>query len=136
VAGRRLGVCGDRHTLIPVEDILYAFLGSAVSKRLIDAAWSWQHGFRRDRVYVRTRKGIFMTHFRSLAQLRARLNPEVFSPIHQSLLVSMNKIVEIDLGGRVKQVGVALADGSIESLTVSRRYVKALRFRLGLSTRG
>lgn len=131
IAARECGVCGDRYRLVHIDEVLFIFLGSAVSKRLLDATWANPRFFQSDRVYLRTRKGIFVTRFRALKQLRARLNPENFVQIHQSLLVGIKEIDELDLDGKVKQVGMALPGGTIESLTVSRRFVHALRSQLG-----
>jgi hypothetical protein len=135
IAARRIDMPIDHDTPIDVEEILYFFLGSAVTQRLIDHAWQQQLRFQRDRVYLRTRKGVYVTRFRSLRQLQARLNAETFAPIHQSLLVNLKKIVVIDLDNKLKQVIVALDEGKLEALTVSRRFVKSLRFRFGLICR-
>jgi hypothetical protein len=135
IAAQRVDEGDGRYALIPTGEILYLFLGSALAQGLITAAWSRRPLFRPDRVYVRTRKGVFVTHFRSLVELRGHLDPRLFTHVHQSMLVNLKKIAGIDLGSRVKQIDVTLADGSSESLNVSRRYLLSLKARLGLPVR-
>lgn len=135
LAVRRVGEDNERFTLISVDEILYIFSGAALSRRLLDTTWSRQLFLRRDRIYVRTAKGLFVTQLRSLTEISRRLDPARFLAIHQSIVVNLQKLSEIDLRGRVQQVGVTTASGVIESLRVSRRSLRELRERLGLPAR-
>lgn len=138
IAGRKLDASEDRYVLISTSEILYLFLGYAMSSGVIRAPSMGQLRFRKDRVYVRTQRGIFVTNYSSLKDLRDRLDPQLFSPIYKSLVVNLQRISIVEFSRNVKEVGFALPDGSLETLIVSRRYFRGLRSRLGFSkkTRG
>ena len=119
----------DCDTYISVEEIHYAFVGAAAS-RLIDAKWS-TFQLRRDRVYLRTGKGLIVTKHRSLRELRELLDPHLLHQVHKSMLVNPKRISKSERRAKLKQVGISAADGIIEWLTVSRRYQTAIFRRLG-----
>lgn len=135
IAARPVIPPNDRYTFIRPGEVLYAFRGSALSQGLIDAAWRRQPRLRPDRIYLRTKRGILLTHFRSLQKLMQRLDPKVLTPVHQSILISLNAVAAVDLRARVKTVDIAPGDGSLESLRISRRHLSSLRARLGLPLR-
>jgi hypothetical protein len=135
LAVRKADESGGGHTLISVDEVLYIFLGSAPSRGLVRAAWSPAATLRPDAVYLRTAKDLFVTHYRSLAEVQKRLDPRQFLPIHQSIIVNILKIAEIDDAGKAKHVGVTVADGSREWLIVSRRSFPTLREELGIPLR-
>jgi hypothetical protein len=122
--------------MISTTEILYAFSGSAASRRLILGQSETERVFGPHRVYIRTANGNFLSDIRSLAALAARLDPRQFLAVNQGLLVNLLKIVEIDFSGVVKQLGVAVAGGAREWITVSRRRIPLLRRILGLPRRG
>ena len=128
-ATRKVGNDGveERVTLLPVEEVLYFFTAGALSPRptIMDAKWREWKLFSSGRVYVRTAKGLFVTRYRTLGRILARLDPEKFLRIDRSLAVNVLKIVDVDLVPKLKQVGVS-ASGSTERLTVSRRALKNL----------
>jgi len=133
IAMRKLGNDGveERMTLLPVEEILYFFTAGAVSQRtVIDAKWRESKLFSPGRVYVRTAKGLFVTRYRTLGTILARL-PDKFVEIHKSLVVNSHKILDLEFSSKLKQVSVVTA-ASTEWLTVSRRALKRLRLALGL----
>jgi hypothetical protein len=127
----------ERVVVIRVADILYAFRGSAISQHLIDVGWRRQHDFDDDRIYLRTKRGVFLTHFRSLKQLSESLDPQIFTPVHQNILINLNAnaVWAVELHARVKTVDIAPGDGSVESLRISRRHLPSLRKRLGMPLR-
>ena len=135
LAVRKTDESGGGHTLISVDEVLYLFLGNAPSRGLVRAAWSRAATLRPDGVYLRTAKDLFVTHYRSLADVQKRLDPRQFLPIHQSIIVNLLKIAEIDDTGKAKYVGVTIADGSKERLAVSRRLLPTLRQELGIPPR-
>jgi hypothetical protein len=122
-------------SLISQNEILYAFIGTSLRYPLIQASWKEQKRLRRSRVFIRTPKGVFMTRFRSLAALQASLDSRPFLRIHQGLLINVLKITQLDASGRLNQVAVALSDGTVEWLSISRRSLKTLRSLVGLSSR-
>lgn len=128
------GVYRERLTIIPTEEILFCFTAGAFSRRriVISASWGQAGVFRPGLVYVRTDKGLFATRFRTLARLASRLDHNNFHTIHQSVLVNLLKITDLDIGSRLKPVTVRV-NGSTEQITVGRRYLKPLRPKLGLS---
>jgi hypothetical protein len=123
----------DRYSLISVGEILYLFVGYASSRGLVAGAWNRARTLRRDRVYLRTSQDLFRTHYRSITAASGRLDPAQFIRIHQSILVNLNRVTEIDLTGKVKLLGVGVSNGTSEWLVVSRRSLPALRLELGLS---
>jgi hypothetical protein len=131
----------DRHLLIPVDEILYAFSGAATREidPVIHAPWIGTPKVRRpDRVWVRTRKGVFVTHCHSLATLHEALDPAQFRAIHQSVIVNLPRMSDVDLAGRRKYVGIRLSDGSTawtELLVISRRFLRTFRAAVGISRR-
>jgi hypothetical protein len=127
----------QRIVVIRVTDILYAFRGSAVSQHLIDADWRRQYRFNDNRVYLRTKRGVFLTHFRSLQKLSERLDPQAFAQVHQNILVNLKAsvVLAVELHARIRAVYIALSDNSVESLRISRRHLASLRAKLGLSLR-
>jgi hypothetical protein len=123
--------------LIALDEILYFFTGAALSQRVIHASWTAPTPpLRPDRLYARTGKGIFLTYVRTLTELQQRLDPSGFLTIHQSLIVNIQKITDLELRDKLKQVGFAPGGKAPkEWLTVSRRNLAALRARFGLPVR-
>jgi hypothetical protein len=115
--------------LIALDEILYFFTGAALSQRVIHASWTAPTPpLRPDRLYARTGKGIFLTYVRTLTELQLT--------IHQSLIVNIQKITDLELRDKLKQVGFAPGGKAPkEWLTVSRRNLAALRARFGLPVR-
>lgn len=136
IAVREVGGPKERETLLCVDGVLYFFTGAALSHNVIHAAWQRRSDFRADRVYVRTPTDIFLTYYHSLGPVSERLDPAVFLPIHQSLVVNARTITTVEWRGRLKQVSVTPATGPAEWLTISRRSVNAVRWYFGLPSRG
>ena len=130
----RNGLCRERLFVIPIADILYFFTCGALSKSrmVINSPWTQACVLRPGIVYARTAKGLFATRFRTLKKLASRLDHNNFHTIHQSVLVNLLKITDLDIGSRLKPVTVRV-NGSTEQITVGRRYLKPLRPKLGLS---
>jgi len=137
IAGRKVtgSIYADRYTTIPPAQIRYAFTGGAVTLGLIDAPATTLHGLRRAHVYVRTSKGVFFVHYRSLADLLDRLGAARFLFIHHSLFVNLYQEMEPDLDGKLKLLGIPINEKELEWLAVSRRHVADLREILGLRRR-
>jgi hypothetical protein len=134
IEARKVGGNDERDLIISVkEEVLYFFTRGAVAQQLIRAPWAQSlHCFHAEQAYLRTAKDILLSHYRFLTMLSDRLDPTLFCFIHESLVVNISKISDVDLRGRVKQVGVTPANGSPrEWLSVSRRHFKTLRLRLG-----
>lgn len=125
----------SRLIVVPVESILYAFVGQAASTSVIDAPWRQQESLHPRRVYLRTIKELLVTHYRSLAELQERLDPLMFMSIHQSLVVNVHRISSLDTEGSLKRVVVTPVGRIEEWLTISRRHFPELRDRLGLPRR-
>jgi hypothetical protein len=132
--GRKVlgGLYADRLITIPVPHVLYAFIGTAVGLGLIDAPFVHVQHFRRSHLYVRTVKGVFFVHSRSLSNLLDRLGAMHFLSLHSGLGVNLHQEMELDLSGKRKRIGVVVNDKETEWLVVSRRQVTMLREVLGL----
>jgi len=125
------GGVAERVTLLRVEEILYFFTAGALSQRpVIDAKWRDLRPFSPGRVYVRTTTDLFVSQYRTIAKILARL-PNQFIGIHKSLVVNFHQIKDLDFDGKLKRVGVVTAISS-EWLTVSRRALKRFRSMLGM----
>ena len=128
---KKAGMKEDRYFIIDVWDIYYIFLvGKAGIPNNLNRFFDLKvipHG-----VYVRAKKGVYLTSYRSLESVKKDLNPNLFLQIGKSIIVNICKINDLDLRDKVKQVGI-LVNMSLEWLTVSRRYLRVLRRRVGLS---
>jgi hypothetical protein len=126
MAVQRIDIPG-RWFVIPVSHLSFAFLGSAASDGVLEARWAHGHALAPGVVYVRTAKGgLFRTGFTTLHALRQRLDPARFVSIHRQLIVNLDRLVQLDLGTNVSQVGV-LAGAEIDFLPISRRHLRLLR---------
>lgn len=131
-----LGSADDRYTMLPVGDVLY-FFTPAATRGIVGIPSGTVPLLRPGGVYLRTAKGVFVTWFRSLAELRQRLAPSQFVQVHQSLVVNVDKIQDLDLSTTAERnvVGIKLPDGTFEWLTLSRRALRDLRATFGLPLR-
>jgi hypothetical protein len=126
IAVQRIDLPG-RLFVLPIEQVAYVFLGCAVNHRLIDPVWASDRVLDPAVVYVRTVKGqLFHTGSATLRELRRTLDPARFLSTHRLVIVNVDRLVELDLGGRVTRVGVFVG-GGVEFLPISRRRVRALR---------
>jgi hypothetical protein len=133
LAVRRVGL-GDRFIVIPLSDVSFLFLGSAVTCGLIDSSWVAGRCPDPGAVYVRSARGLFRSGVTRLEALRQRLDPDRFLSVHRCLIVSLDYLVELDFGRGVSRVGMA-AGNEVEYLTVSRRRLRVLREAVGLPRR-
>ena len=99
LAGRQVkhNVYDDHTFTIPVEQMLYAFTGTAAIRGLIDAPYVRAPSFHRSHLYVRTVKGVFFVYFRSLAELLEHLGAMHFLLLHYGLCVNPHLEMEFDL---------------------------------------
>jgi hypothetical protein len=126
-------VC-DRWFLIPIEDVAYLFLGSAVLQGLIHGRWNRALTFRSPSVYIRSDRGaIFQTAYRSLSEV-VRLFDQRFVRAHRSVAVNLDKVTAVDLTGRVPLLQIT-GSGCSDLVSVSRRLLPLIRARLGLPRR-
>jgi hypothetical protein len=124
----------DRWFLIPIEDVAYLFLGSAVLQGLIHSRWNRALQFRSTSVYVRSGRGaIFQTAYRSLSEI-ARLLDQRFVRAHRSVVVNLNKVTAVDLTGRVPLLQIT-GSGCSDLVSVSRRLLPLIRARVGFPRR-
>lgn len=134
LAARQMEEVSDRWLLVPIENVTYLFLGSAVLQGLVHGRWTRGLRFRSPSVYIRSDRGaIFQTAYRSLAELLRHLGRR-FVPGHRSLAVNLHKITAVDLTGRVPLLEIA-GSGWSDLVSVSRRLLPQLRARLGFPKR-
>ena len=132
--GRAMDEVSDRWFLIPIEEVAYLFLGSAVQRGLIHGRWNHALQFRSSSVYIRSDGGaIFQTAYRSLSGLVRSLDQR-FVRAHRSVVVNLNKITAVDLSGRVSLLQIT-GSGSSDLVSVSRRLLPLIRARLGFPKR-
>lgn len=125
---RKVGDSGSRYILVSPDDIVFVFVGSALRNGLIPEQGVPSVAFRQDRLYLCTNKGIYSSSYRSLAALCDRIGPALFLCIQRSLAINIRAVREIDF--REKQIGIAVTNGSLLWLNVSRRHIKIFRQRL------
>lgn len=124
-----------RWYVLPVEQLAYIFLGSTNALRSIHAAWLREAHVDTGDVYVRTLRGVTArTDFRQFTGIEGRLDQHHFMVVNRALMVNLRRITELDLKGKVKQVGITVGDET-EWLSVSRRSLEILLQRLGFRKR-
>jgi hypothetical protein len=124
----------DRWFLIPIEDVAYVFLGSAVLQGLIHSRWNRALRFRSASVYIRSGRGaIFQTAYRSLSEVARHLDQR-FVRAHRSVVVNLNKVTAVDLAGHVALLQIT-GSGCNDLVSVSRRLLPLVRARVGFPRR-
>ncbi len=103
---------GERFLLVQAEDIIYASLADEV-------------------ITVVTGSLVGTSNYRTLDELHARLDPEVFWRVHRSHLVNINKIKEI-VPWFSRNYILRMKDGKSTEIPVSRVQTKRLRDYLKL----
>lgn len=136
VAVYKLGpnrVYRDRLTVVSTAEINFFFTAGAISSRrmVISAAWGQVRVFRPGIVYLRTDRGLFATRFRTLTGLVRQLDRNSFGACHQSVVVNLSRVIDVDRAARLKMVRVGSND-TTEGLTISRRYLKPFLKTLGI----
>jgi LytTr DNA-binding domain-containing protein len=129
--------------IIPASDVVYAFTVAAMTQGFVKAAWRLDLPRREQGVYLRVNRfkdldpqgvGVLATPYRTLGDLRVLLDPARFVPANQSIVVNCAYIHDLETSPPV-DLRVALADGRLESLRVSRKHWRTLRLVLGLPAR-
>ncbi|MFN8009377.1 MAG: LytTR family DNA-binding domain-containing protein [Terriglobia bacterium] len=102
----------NRNLLIDSEDLIYANVSESV-------------------VQVATHDLIGETNFRTLEELQANLDPEIFWRVHRSFLVNINKIKEV-VPWFNRTLQLKMADRKETEIPVSRSHSKRLKAYLNL----
>jgi two-component system LytT family response regulator/two-component system response regulator LytT len=103
---------GDRFLLVQADDVIYASLNG-------------------DTISIVTNSLSGASNYRTLDELQARLDPEVFWRVHRSHLVNINKIKEI-VPWFSRNYILRMKDGKATEIPVSRSQTKRLREYLKL----
>jgi two-component system LytT family response regulator/two-component system response regulator LytT len=103
---------GDRFLLVQAEDVIFASLEG-------------------DTIQMATGQLVGTSNYRTLDELQARLDPEVFWRVHRSHLVNINKIKEI-VPWFSRNYMLRMKDGKATEIPVSRSQTKRLRDYLKL----
>lgn len=113
--------------------IRIAFLPGAVTRRSIRLNQDPNaEPFRRAKVYVLTRDGIFETRLRSIAELHDRF-PDVFVDVNHGIAITLRAITEVRIDSRSKWIMSHLRGGErgayrrLIYVKVSRRGYTVLR---------
>ncbi|HKZ42926.1 MAG TPA: LytTR family DNA-binding domain-containing protein [Candidatus Hodarchaeales archaeon] len=102
----------NRNLLIDSEDLIYASVSESV-------------------VHVATQDLMGETNFRTLEELQANLDPEIFWRVHRSYLVNINKIKEV-VPWFNRTLQLKMADRKETEIPVSRSHSKRLKEYLNL----
>jgi two-component system response regulator LytT len=103
---------GDRFLLVQAEDVIYASVNG-------------------DTIQIAAGQIAGTSNYRTLDELQARLDPEVFWRVHRSHLVNINKIKEI-VPWFSRNYMLRMKDGKATEIPVSRSQTKRLRDYLKL----
>jgi two-component system, LytTR family, response regulator LytT len=103
---------GDRFLLVQAEDVIYASVNG-------------------DTIVVATAQLSGTSNYRTLDELQARLDPELFWRVHRSHLVNISKIKEI-VPWFSRNYMLRMKDGKATEIPVSRSQTKRLRDYLRL----
>jgi two-component system, LytTR family, response regulator LytT len=103
---------GDRFLLVQADDVIFASLDG-------------------DTIQIATNQLVGTSNYRTLDELQARLDPEVFWRVHRSHLVNINKIKEI-VPWFSRNYMLRMKDGKATEIPVSRSQTKRLRDYLKL----
>ncbi|MCX6551461.1 MAG: LytTR family DNA-binding domain-containing protein [Acidobacteria bacterium] len=103
---------GDRVLLVQAEDVIYASVDG-------------------DTIQIATAQLAGTSNYRTLDELQARLDPEVFWRVHRSHMVNINKIKEI-VPWFSRNYMLRMKDGKATEIPVSRSQTKRLRDYLKL----
>jgi hypothetical protein len=131
IAGRPVGVRTTAWTILPVNQIAYAFLGSVAHDNLIEPSLAPTVIFDAEIVYVRTTKGVFQTRLRGLEGLLGLLPPALLLHVHRSIVVNASYLAGFEDGDRLR-IRVGNAE---EHLHASRRKFETLLKLYGLGRR-
>lgn len=102
----------NRNLLVDSEDLIYASVSGSV-------------------VHVATQELTGETNFRTLEELQANLDPEIFWRVHRSYLVNINKIKEV-VPWFNRTLQLKMADRKETEIPVSRSHSKRLKEYLNL----
>jgi two-component system LytT family response regulator/two-component system response regulator LytT len=103
---------GDRFLLVQADDVIFASLDG-------------------DTIQIATTQLVGTSNYRTLDELQARLDPDVFWRVHRSHLVNINKIKEI-VPWFSRNYMLRMKDGKATEIPVSRSQTKRLRDYLKL----
>jgi len=103
---------GDRFLLVQADDVVYASVDG-------------------DTIQIATGQIAGTSNYRTLDELQARLDPDVFWRVHRSHLVNINKIKEI-VPWFSRNYMLRMKDGKATEIPVSRSQTKRLRDYLRL----
>jgi two-component system response regulator LytT len=103
---------GDRFLLVQAEDVIYASVDE-------------------DTIQIATAQIAGTSNYRTLDELQARLDPDVFWRVHRSHLVNINKIKEI-VPWFSRNYMLRMKDAKASEIPVSRSQTKRLRDYLKL----
>ena len=103
---------GDRFLLVQADDVIYASVDG-------------------DTIQIATGQIAGTSNYRTLDELQARLDPDVFWRVHRSHLVNINKIKEI-VPWFSRNYMLRMKDGKASEIPVSRSQTKRLRDYLRL----
>jgi len=102
----------NRNLLIDSEEIVFASVSDSV-------------------VYLSTAELSGETNFRTLEELQANLDPEIFWRVHRSFLVNLNKIKEV-VPWFNRTLQLKMADKRVTEIPVSRSHSRRLKEYLKL----
>jgi hypothetical protein len=135
---------------IDPDEILFAFTRGAVAvgiggprKPAILAKWARglpPERFPKEKVFVRTRSGVFRTYLRTLEEFKRVMSSDRFEPVSKSVIANLCEVQEVNLmhqRERTLSYGVEVSEISwhLESVVVGRTQLGPVRKRYGMPRR-
>lgn len=128
---QQAGQAGNTWYRIPLNEIVFAFLGSKTTTDLIQTKWARQIAFDEAAVYVRTVKGVFRTRSSHLGRLEQDLRDFEVVGVNRSLIARLDRV---RLLNGPSEVGMEVAN-TVELLHAAHRDFNSILTLSGLSRR-
>jgi len=137
---------GSEECITP-EEILFAFTRGAVRAAgghrnlAILAKWTPKLSFPPATVFLRTRRGLYRSHLRTLREFKSKMPAAHWGVVSQSVVANLREVDSIGLGPqqRAKTLAYAVEESELswqfDFVVVGRGYVQQIRWRFGMPSR-
>jgi hypothetical protein len=136
---------GSEECITP-EEVLFAFTQGAVRAAggqrnpAIMAGWAPKLSFAPATVFLRTRRGLYRSHVRTLREFKSKMPAAQFDVVSQSVVANLREVDAIALGAqRIKTLAYAVEESELswqfDLVVVGRDYLQQIRRRFGMPSR-
>ena len=136
LAVKRLSGDEDRWIIVQTSELRIVFLGSVAMAQRVTFPDLKLDAFRPNRVYVRTGAGVYVTQFRSVADCLAKVAAADLMLCFASIAINLRHLAWLETRGHQRLGGLRVGiNNGTESVPVSRRHLRTVLSRLGVSLR-